>query len=98
MRPGIDSAAKALEASQRKHEARLDWLRSLKTGDVVTLTWQDYEHVAGGPKKEMVAVHRSADGIALYVDGHPRRDVRTGKWERGGKAWLWLRIDPVEAP
>lgn len=94
MRPGIVSAAVALERAQKAHEERLDWLRSLKSGDVVALTWASPE--AKGERWAVVTRHPTNG--ALYVEGHPRRDVRRGKWERGGKAWLWLRIDPIAPP
>lgn len=88
----LRSSAKALEESQRKHEARLEWLRGLTTGDAVTLTVDGADRLKA---TERATVTRHPSNGALYVDGHPRRDVRSGKWERGGKSWLWLRIDPL---
>lgn len=93
MNPGIQSAAESLERSQKAHEARREWLRSLKTGDAVALTCEGFDRLK---TTERATVRRGPHGIALYVDGHPRRDVRTGRWERHGKAWLSLRIDPVK--
>lgn len=87
------SALEALERRQQAHLERLKWLSSLKTGDVVMLTCDGAYRTK---TVERVRVGRNAYTGALYVDGHPRRDVRGGKWERHGKGWLWLRIDPVE--
>lgn len=87
------SVLSVLEEAQRRHEARLAWLRSLKTGDAVLLTCDGADRLK---TSERVTVCRCTAGVALYVAGHPRRDVRTGRWERHGKAWLSLRIDPVE--
>jgi len=87
------SAAEAMERAQAKHDARREWLRNLNTGDAVTLTCDGARRLK---TVERATVTRRQDG-ALWVDGHPRRDVSSGKWERGGKDWLWLRIDPVGA-
>lgn len=92
MGPLLREAASVLVQNQRKHEARLAWLRSLKTGDVVLLSQDGADRLKTTDRAE-VTRHESG---ALYVLGHPRRDLRTGKWERGGSKWLWLRIDPVE--
>jgi hypothetical protein len=93
MKPSIEAAARVLERMQRAHEERRDWLRSLKTGDVVALTCDGADRLK---TTERATVRRNDVSGALYVDGHPRRDLRTGEWERGGKNWLALRIDPVE--
>lgn len=89
----LRDSASVLEQNQRKHEARLNWLRSLKTGDVVALTCDGADRAKTA---ERVTVFRTESTGALHAEGHPRRDLRRGTWERGGKAWLWLRIDPVE--
>ena len=93
MKPSFKSAPESIERSQQKHDARLAWLRSLKTGDAVLLTCDGSDRLKTA---ERVTVCRNETNGTLYVDGHPRRDVRNGKWERGGKNWLSLRIDPVE--
>lgn len=88
----LNDAAATLVRNQQRHEARLEWLRSLKTGDVVALTEDGADRLKTVSR---VTVKRRADDHSLYAEGHPRRDLRAGKWERGGKKWLWLRIDPV---
>lgn len=79
-----------LEKRQREHDERLAWLRGLKTGDEVALTCDGADRLK---TTERVKVRRLPH--ALYADGHSRRDLRSGKWERGGRNWLRLRIDPV---
>lgn len=86
-----DAMRRTLENRQREYEERLAWLRGLQTGDAVTLT----EDGADGLTVTRSVVTRHPTNGSLYVEGHPRRDLRTGKWERGGKNWLQLRIDPV---
>ena len=68
------------------------WLRALKTGDTVALTVDGADRLK---TTDRTTVTRRNDG-SLWADGHPRRDLRKGTWERGGKAWLSLRIDPAE--
>ena len=87
----LEDAASTLVRNQQKHEARREWLRSLKTGDVVVVTCDGADRVK---TTERLSVERRPDG-ALWVVGHARRDVRNGRWERGGSKWLWVRIDPV---
>lgn len=78
-------------ANQQKHEERLAWLRSLKTGDAVALTQDSADFILPACRVH-VTCHENG---SLYVLGHPRRDLRSGRWERGGQNWLQLRIDPV---
>jgi hypothetical protein len=82
----------ALERRQNAVDARRDWLRSLKTGDAVALTTDGADRLK---TTERVTVTRDQATGGLYAEGHRRRDLRGGTWRRGGKAWLWLRIDPV---
>lgn len=92
-----DAIRETMEERQREHEERLAWLRGLKTGDVVAVTWDgpDGRTVARAAVTRVQLTGFAADDRAIFVDGHHRRPLRSGKWERGGQNWLQLRIDPV---
>lgn len=94
-------SANHLGEQQCRHEARLDWLRSLKPGDEVALTCDGADRLKTTDRVKVERVRLTGFGTSgrdVFLEGHPRRPLRDGVWKRKGKDWLWLRIDPIGGP
>lgn len=88
-----------LQKRQDAHAKRLEWLWGLKTGDEVVLTCDGSDRLKTVERVKVVAVRVAgfaASDRLVFVEGHPRRGLKGGSWQRGGPNWLDLRIDPLE--
>jgi hypothetical protein len=99
---GWDGIGASIKRRQADHERRLAWLRSLKVGDEVVLRCDGADRLATVERVRVTKTDATFSGMPsrIEVEGHRRRNLLAGAtpglWERTGRDWLRLRIEPAE--